>query len=289
MNDSEKTKGNSWRNPNIKLFSEMSHDLKTPINIIYSSIQLMDSYKDKLDAESYREKAIKQMDIIRQNCYRVMRMTNNLIDLSCHDSGFLKCKRINYDIVKLVKDIILSVKTYVNGMEADILFESHLVSKIIACDPDMIERILLNLISNALKFVDGKGIITIVLSEREDIIIITVKDTGVGISEDKLSYIFDLFNQAENFYSRHNEGCGMGLYIVKAFVEAHGGKIYVSSKVGEGSSFEIILPAQTLDNDEVRINNKVNKKASYSNVVMEPFNVEFSDIYSCIDYDYRKK
>ena len=74
-------------------------------------------------------------------------------------------------------------------MEADILFESHLVSKIIACDPDMIERILLNLISNALKFVDGKGIITIVLSEREDIIIITVKDTGVGISEDKLSYI----------------------------------------------------------------------------------------------------
>ena len=88
MNDSEKTKGNSWRNPNIKLFSEMSHDLKTPINIIYSSIQLMDSYKDKLDAESYREKAIKQMDIIRQNCYRVMRMTNNLIDLSCHDSGF---------------------------------------------------------------------------------------------------------------------------------------------------------------------------------------------------------
>jgi chemotaxis protein histidine kinase CheA len=81
----------------------------------------------------------------------------------------------------------------------------------------------------------------------------------------------------------------MGLYIVKAFVEAHGGKIYVSSKVGEGSSFEIILPAQTLDNDEVRINNKVNKKASYSNVVMEPVNVEFSDIYSCIDYDYRKK
>ena len=81
MNVSDKSEGIAWRNPNIKLFTEMSHDLKTPINIIFSVVQLMDSFKNSLDGDSYKEKAIKQMDIIRQNCYRVMRMTNNLIEI----------------------------------------------------------------------------------------------------------------------------------------------------------------------------------------------------------------
>lgn len=287
MNVSDKSEGIAWRNPNIKLFTEMFHDLKTPINIIFSVVQLMDSFKNSLDGDSYKEKAIKQMDIIRQNCYRVMRMTNNLIDLSCHDNGFLKCKRINYDIVKLIKGITLSVQVYVETMDVNIVFEPDLDSKIIACDPDMIERILLNLISNSLKFIDGKGTIRILLSETEENIVITVNDTGVGISEEQLSLVFELFNQAEDFYNRNNEGCGMGLYIVKAFVEAHDGKIKVSSQVGEGTSFEIILPATTLDIDEAN-SNIVNRKELFPNRVMEPVNVEFSDIYTFADYDNKK-
>lgn len=271
---------------NSKLFTNISHDLKTPINVIFSSIQLMDSYRKSLDCEAYKAKSIKHMNIIRQNCYRIMRLTNNLIDMSCHDNGFLKIKLTNYDIVKLIKHITLSVKRYAETKKISLSFESDIESKIIACDLDIIERIVLNLISNAIKYTDEDGYISIKLFEKEGNIFITVKDTGVGIPENKLHEIFELFGQGENGSSIYCEGSGIGLYLVKVFVEAHGGEISVSSKVGEGSSFVFSLPIYVIDQEPPQDLSKMAKRNELlSNHVINRINIEFSDIYSCFDYE----
>ncbi len=264
-------------------FTHMFHELKTPLNVIFSSIQLVNSYKKNTDCEAYKVKASKQMDIIRQNCLRIMRLTTNLIDINRHDNGFLKIKLRNYDIVKLIRDITNSVKRYTESKGINLLFESSVQSRITACDPDMIERIILNLISNAIKFTDKNGTITVKIDERENDIVFSVTDTGIGISEKKCNELFELFNQEDEYDARNTEGSGIGLYLVKVFVEAHNGKIQASSKKFAGTTFEITIPIKILDKDICSSLNE--SQAIQSKNLVNRINIEFSDIYSCYDDD----
>jgi len=270
-------------------YTHLLHELKTPLNVIFSSIQLIDAYKKNTDCETYRTKTSKQMKIILQNCLRIMRITNNLIDIKRHDSGFLKIKPDNYDIVKLIKDITNSVKRYTESKGIHLLFESSVQSMIIACDPDMIERIMLNLISNAIKFTDKGGTITVGISEEEKYIIISVTDTGIGIPEKKLGKIFELYSKDEEDVIHNKEGTGIGLYLVKAFVEAHDGKIKATSAVSKGTTFDIALPKRVIDKNPVpSVNGFGTKpvKPLISDNLVNSVNIEFSDIYSCCnDYE----
>lgn len=263
------------------------HEVKTPLNVIFSSIQLVNTYKKNTDCETYKAKALKQMDIIRQNCLRIMRLTTNLIDINRHDSGFLKIKPANYDIVKLIRDITNSVKRYTESKGINLLFESSIQSRITACDPDMIERIILNLISNAIKFTDKNGTITVKIEQRENDLAFSVTDTGIGISDKKRNKLFELFNQEDDVV-RNREGSGIGLYLVKVFVEAHNGKIQVSSKEFAGTTFEITIPIKLLDNDQCSSLNEsqaMYDQSSQSKDLVNRINIEFSDIYSCYDDD----
>ena len=264
------------------------HEFKTPLNVIFSSIQLANTYKKNTDCETYKAKTSKQMDIIRQNCLRIMRLTTNLIDINRHDSGFLKIKPANYDIVKLIRDITNSVKRYTESKGIDLLFKSSIQSRIIACDPDMIERIILNLISNAIKFTDKNGTITVKIDQRENDIIFSVTDTGIGISEKKRNKLFELFTQEDDYIARNRDGSGIGLYLVKVFVEAHNGKIQISSKEFVGTTFEITIPIKLLDNDKCSSLNEsqaMYDQSSQSKDMVNRINIEFSDIYSCYDDD----
>lgn len=263
------------------------HEVKTPLNVIFSSIQLVNTYKKNTVSEAYKAKAFKQMDIIRQNCLRIMRLTTNLIDINRHDSGFLKIKPANYDIVKLIRDITNSVKRYTESKGINLLFESSIQSRITACDPDMIERIILNLISNAIKFTDKNGTITVKIEQRENDLVFSVTDTGIGISDKKRNKLFELFNQEDDVV-RNREGSGIGLYLVKVFVEAHNGKIQVSSKEFAGTTFEITIPIKLLDNDQCSSLNEsqaMYDQSSQSKDLVNRINIEFSDIYSCYDDD----
>jgi len=269
-------------------YTNLLHEFKTPLNVIFSSIQLIDTYKKNADCETYRTKTSKQMKIILQNCLRIMRITNNLIDINRHGSGFLRIKPDNYDIVKLIKDITNSVKRYTESKGIHLLFESSVGSRIIACDPDMIERIMLNLISNAIKFTDKGGRITVSISENEKDVIISVTDTGIGIPEKRLSKIFELFNKDEEDIIHNKEGTGIGLYLVKAFVEAHNGEIKAISEVSKGTTFEIALPKRVIEKDgSQKINELLSKSMnpSISDDLGNRINIEFSDIYSCYNED----
>ena len=261
-------------------FTNLSHELKTPLNIIYSSVQLMETFRNTTDTGILHSKMIQQTKIIKQNCYRLMRLIGNLIDVSKHDSGFLKPHLCNFDIVKLVGDISFSVVKYAEEREILLDFSSSVTEKVIACDPDMIERVLLNLISNAIKFTDKKGQIHILVDESEGKIHISVEDTGVGIPEDKIPCIFERFKQVDLTLCRNHEGSGLGLYLVKALVEGHGGSLSVKSTLGEGTRFTVELPTSCLpDNSQAA---QFQQRSSEKNGMNRVY-VEFSDIYSVWD------
>lgn len=255
-----------------EFFSNISHELKTPLNVIYSAIQVLDFHR-KMSKEGFLEKHDKYSRIIKQNCFRLMRLINNLLDLTRLDSGFLKLNLENYDIVSVVENISLSVVTYMESKGLNLIFDTDTEEKIMAVDPDKIERIILNLLSNACKFTNPGGEISVTITDLGEEVAISVKDTGIGIPSDKLDMIFERFGQVDKTLKRFHEGTGIGLSLVKSFVEMHGGKIIIKSTLGLGSEFIIYLPAKVLENDDSDIN------SIYENNI-ERINIEFSDIYS---------
>ena len=190
------------------------------------------------------------------------------------NSGFFSVNLSNVNIVDVTENIVQSISEYINGKDISIIFDTNTEEKIIACDPEKIERIILNLISNAIKFTNKDGCIFVNLIDKGDTVEIDVKDTGIGIKEKYLNNIFGKFEQVDKSLSRNAEGSGIGLSLVKSIVEMHDGKISVESKVGEGSIFKIELPVKTIEKTEV-----IEQSKSTNNKI-EMINIEFSDIYS---------
>lgn len=255
-----------------EFFLNISHELKTPLNVIYTTTQLFDLYMKDGSLVGNQGKLNKYINVIKQNCYRQIKLVNNLVDLSKIQSGFFQLHLSNQNIVSVVENIVQSVSEYVEAKGLRIIFDTDIEENVIACDPSNIERIILNLISNAIKFsVAGDEILVEVL-DKGDKVEISVMDTGIGISKDDLDEIFKRFKQVDKSLSRNAEGSGIGLCLVKSIVELHGGSIMVESEIGKGSKFIIELPNRIL---EVPYHRKkdINSK-------IETINIEFSDIYS---------
>ncbi len=248
-----------------KFFANLSHELKTPINLIFSALQIMKA-KEKGKAND------RYLKIINQNCLRLLRLVNNIIDLTKLDMNSYEINLNNYDIVNIIRQIISSTREYVESKQKSIVFNISIEKQIMACDPFSIERILLNLISNAVKFTNKGDIITISLNKINNNLIIKVADTGIGIKSEKLNIIFDYFRQVDDSFSRRSEGSGIGLSLVKSLVELHNGEIWVESEYGEGTLFYISLPIIVLDNFEKKNNYQT---SSY----LDKVSLEFSDIY----------
>jgi methyl-accepting chemotaxis protein len=257
-----------------EIFANVSHELKTPLNVIFSANQLIELYLKNSLLEDNKEKIFKNINIIKQNCYRFIKLINNIVDISKMNSGFFRVNLSNENIVDVTENIVQSISEYINGKDINIIFDTNTEEKIIACDPEKIERIILNLISNAIKFTNKHGCIFVNLIDKGDTVEIDVKDTGIGIKEKYLNNIFGRFEQVDKSLSRNAEGSGIGLSLVKSIVEMHDGKISVESKVGEGSIFKIELPVKTIEKTEV-----IEQSKSTNNKI-EMINIEFSDIYS---------
>lgn len=258
-----------------EFFSNISHELKTPLNVIFSAIQLLNHYKEN-SIQDLEEKQDKYFKIMKQNCYRLMRLINNLLDMTRLDSGFLKLNMVEFNIINVVEDIVMSVAPYIESKGIGIIFDTDVEERTMVFDPDKIERIILNLLSNAVKFTECGGEIFVNITNTEKEIFISVKDTGAGIPEDKLSMIFDRFMQVDKTMVREHEGSGIGLSLVKSFVEMHKGTVVVKSKLGCGSEFIVKLPVNLL-------HDKVTEQNNYYESNIERINIEFSDIYSEIN------
>lgn len=258
-----------------EFFANISHEFKTPLNIILTIMQLIMKSMDKDNNELSHEKLVKYMESIKQNSYRLLRLVNNLIDITKIDTGYYEIILENANIVNVVEDITMSVAEYTAEKGIELVFDTDVEELIIACDPDKIERIMLNLLSNAIKYSKSGGTINVDIKSKSDKIIISVEDNGIGIETEKINKIFDRFSQVKNTFTRECEGSGIGLSIVKSLVEMHGGTIWVESEFNKGTKFIFELPVKVLDEKDVFIESK-----DFISSIVEKCNIEFSDIYN---------
>ncbi|TDX52882.1 ABC transporter substrate binding protein [Orenia marismortui] len=257
----------------LELFANLSHELKTPLNLSFSSLQMLNLYTNKLNPK-VEDKIKSYTKVIKQNNYRLLKLVNNLMDITKITSNSFQLKLKNYDIVKIVKKLSYSIQDCVESHNKSLEFDSSLDAKVIACDPFNIERILLNLLSNAIKFTKQGDKIIVSIFEKDEKVFISVEDTGIGIPEDRQEVIFERFRQVDKSFHRNSEGSGLGLSIVKLLVELHGGKISLESKAGKGSKFIIELPIELVDESQ-----QLEEQFSKAEDLMNKIDIEFSDIY----------
>jgi len=261
-----------------EFFANISHELRTPLNIIFSSLQLIEFYIDNNLLYNNINKIKKHKNSMKQNCFRLIRLVNNLIDITKIDAGYLELNIENCDIVSLVEDITLSVAGYIENRGLTLQFDTDIEEKTMQCDPDKIERIILNLLSNAIKFTKPGGSLLVNLQDKGQSICISVKDTGIGIDESKFEIIFERFKQINKSLTREHEGSGIGLSLVKSLVEMHNGTVEVKSECGKGSEFIIEFPISQFNFKE--ISTSLKELCSVPHDQIEKINIEFSDIYS---------
>jgi len=249
----------------------IAHELKTPLNVIFSTIQLFNMYLEKDSLDQNKDSMFKYINSMMQNCYRLSKLINNIVDLSKIEAGFFQLNLSNNNIVEIIEAVVMSVTDYTDIKGLSIIFDTDTEEKIIACDPEKLERVVLNLLSNAIKFSDVGSAIFVNIQDKNGMIEISVKDNGIGIEQDQLDRIFDRFKQIDKSLSRNAEGAGIGLSLVKAIVEMHGGKIYVVSELGRGSKFIIELPVKKIKSEYTLLDSKIKNET-------ESLQVELSDI-----------
>ncbi len=259
-----------------KLFTNISHELKTPINVIYGAHQLLDVQFNSDSPDT--EKCKNYNSMIKQNSFRLIRLINNILDISKIDDTVYEIKRENLDIVESVENIVSSVSEFIKEKDLSIVFDTDVEENVIAFDPDKLERIILNLISNAIKFTDRGGTIFVTIDTTPKDVYISVKDTGIGIDEDHQKVIFNRFAQIDASLSRNSEGTGIGLALVKSLMLLHGGDVTLKSSPGNGSDFTLRFPNIRLDFGDSSNEKTEYKKKAYKNKI-ERIEIEFSDIY----------
>lgn len=259
-------------------FANMSHEFKTPLNIILTTVQVL---YDKLIVQDNNidnlQMIKKYLKGIKQNSYRLLKIVNNIMDITKIDSGIYNLELGNYNIISIVEDIVISLSGYLKQNKRNIIFDTMEEEVILACDPMKIERIMLNLLSNALKYTNENGNIDVIIDidKEKNEVIVNVKNDGDRISEDDKERIFERFTQSQNLFTRKAEGTGIGLFLVKLLVEQHGGRIYVDTSEEIGTKFVFTLPITLV---EEKKENYTYTKQIVSKV--EKYDIEFSDIYS---------
>ncbi|MDU2199395.1 MAG: HAMP domain-containing sensor histidine kinase, partial [Peptostreptococcaceae bacterium] len=227
----------------------MSHELRTPLNIIINANKLLNLrvYSDKYEREFFQ----KQINLINKNSNRLLRLINNLIDVSNIETGYVDATFKNENIVDVVEDVTMSVVDLANSYNIEIIFDTEEEEIITAIDRSKIERIMLNLLSNSIKFTNDGGHIYVNLKKEGNDIIIEVKDDGIGMSSETKDHLFEKFKKAKHYPSleREHEGSGLGLFIVKGLVGIHNGSINVESEINKGTKFIIKIPQGFVDKE----------------------------------------
>lgn len=220
-----------------KFFADISHEFRTPLTLILGPI-------DDLLSGNPRIEEARQYNVIKRNARRLLKLINQLLDLSKLEAGRMDLAFRNIDIVPLVKGISHSFESLIQNKRMTLHVNSNIESAVLRLDVDKMEQIFTNLIGNAVKFTPEGGSVSIEVfhNEAENVIQIDVADTGFGIASDQLPHIFDRFYQGTEADRIHETGSGIGLALTKELVELHKGTINVSSDSGSGTKFSLWLP-----------------------------------------------
>lgn len=218
--------------------STVSHELRTPLTSIKGFIStLLQDVEGFYDKDTVHE----FYTIIDQECDRLTRLISDLLNVSRIEAGrALDLNPGPVTVSEIVDKVVATQKSYTSRHEFTVELEDDIPT--IVADSDKVDQIFTNLVSNSIKYAPNGGMITISAKKSNGAIQMAVSDQGMGIPKEHLDKVFDRFHRIDNRDTRKVGGTGIGLYLVKALVEAHGGKIWVESEVGKGSSFIFELP-----------------------------------------------
>ena len=259
-----------------EFFSNISHELKTPLNVLLSAIQLSEYYIKNRTPLDFN-KLQKNNTYMKQNCFRLLKLIGNLLDVTKIDSGFFKVNYINSNIIYFIENLVDSIQPYTIQRKINVSFDTDTEIKVIKFDPYIIETIILNILSNALKYTPEKGEVILSITVKNENIYIAISDNGIGIAEDKLEMIFERFTQINPLMTRMAEGTGIGLSLVKSLVEMLDGTIDVKSKEGVGTTFTIKLPCTVAD-DCITVNDINLYSQNFTTNNIDRVLIQFSDI-----------
>lgn len=252
-----------------EFYYNISHELRTPINVINSALQL-----NNLMLNNNRlDKMIENNNIIRRNCLRLIRTANNFIDTNRISEGFLEPNIKGYNIVSIVEEVVLASNKYMLLRDTQLVFDTNSEEVYLDCDREHIERIMLNILSNSLKYGEIGGNIDVVIKSTGHEVRIFVRNDAPPIPEEKKKVVFEKFTKLDSSLARSSEGSGLGLYLTKELVELNGGTIEMNCQIESGNIFNIRFPFNfsgepwegDVDNNDQNLQEKVN--------------IEFADIY----------
>ena len=221
--------------------SNVSHELRTPLTAIKASA---DNMLDRLLGD-LNEKQVGYLTRIKSNTDRLARLISDLLDLSTIEAGKINLRLMNLPLVALVREAVESLRPVATEKLIHLKVVSADPKAIAWADRDKVIQVLMNLIGNALKFTPPRGKVTVAVTKNAAAWMqISVTDSGPGIPVEEVSNVFGRFYQIDRAGKQKSQGTGLGLAISKALVEMHGGKIWVESEVGKGSTFYFTLPAE---------------------------------------------
>ena len=219
-----------------RLYANITHEFRTPLTLILGHAEQSITHESALSKDDLLER----MKSIRNNGQRMLQLVNQILDLrKLEDNGLQICWEKD-DIIPLLRFIFESFQSWAQKKNIQLNFIQEMETLEMDFDRDKIFKILTNLLSNAIKFTPEHGRITLNVDKKHGHLLLKIKDTGLGISQDQLPHIFDRFHQAH--ITRHGAGTGIGLTLVRELTELLGGKIKVHSIVGTGTVFTVHLP-----------------------------------------------
>ncbi|WMT39574.1 ATP-binding protein [Paenibacillus sp. D2_2] len=223
----------NYRDTRQEFFANISHELRTPITYLegYSKV-----IKDRL--YSTEEERDQYLDVLHQEAKRLQHLVDDLFELSKMEEGKVSLSLEWIDLAEVIDNAVQKVQLKASDKGLILRASLNRSTAWVHGDGLRMEQVILNLLENSVRYTE-QGEISITLGQTESYVFVAVKDTGIGISEDELPYVFERFYRVEKSRSRQHGGTGLGLSIAKKLIELQGGEIFVSSKLGEGTTFEI--------------------------------------------------
>ncbi|MEW6161030.1 MAG: ATP-binding protein [Verrucomicrobiota bacterium] len=225
-----------------RFFANISHELRTPLTLLLAPLESLQNRRLHLSSEEIND----LLRTMHTNGMRLLKLINDLLDLVRLESGRMEVRRESLDVNSFIRGLVQSVRRVADDKR--VRMETVLDDTIgaLQLDRDKLEKILLNLLFNSIKFTPAGGRVLMRSKRDGEYLQLTVEDSGMGISEDQLPFIFDRFWQADSSSQRKYQGAGIGLALVKEFVEVQGGKVTVQSTPGKGTIMNVYLPWQEM-------------------------------------------
>ena len=224
-----------------RFFANVSHELRTPVTLLNGMLELMKENPSHNGTN-------KKLDIALTSSRRLQGMLNEVLDLSRLEAGELKLLRKHKELFPLLSRIVLAFESLISQKNIRLEFDANAIAGLtIDIDEDKFEKVINNLMHNAIKFNRDRGWIKVIANRTETSVQIKVEDSGVGIPENELPFVFDRFYQSTSSEKLSSQGIGIGLSLVREFTELHGGEVKVSSRANDGTSFTVQLPIGSSD------------------------------------------